>query len=269
MDKSNSKGGLVIGILIGIIIMLVVFIGLFATNTISFSGKISNDEQQTSGNKEENNKKIYSAGEYVSLEDYKVTDKYTIKKVKFNHLDDNVTKEFYDMQNKILNNLYASNEDYYTAEHKVEYYINNNILSVLYMVEETNAIGTCATTKAVTNIDLLNNKVLSEEELLSKVNMSYEKIINKYYDDELSSWSKNIDENGHVIDSYEIKFDDFKNNKDKYIKIGLDKIDDVIYTYIKDGHIKYDYYTIDVEVLFHSVGKGGCFTWKTEDLGEY
>lgn len=39
MEKSNSKGSLVIGMLIGIIIMLVVGIGLFATNTISFSNK--------------------------------------------------------------------------------------------------------------------------------------------------------------------------------------------------------------------------------------
>ena len=48
MEKSNSKGGLVIGILIGIIIMLVVFIGLFATNTISFSNETTAGEQSTS-----------------------------------------------------------------------------------------------------------------------------------------------------------------------------------------------------------------------------
>lgn len=39
MEKSNNKGGFVAGVLVGIIIMLGVGIGLFATNTISFSKK--------------------------------------------------------------------------------------------------------------------------------------------------------------------------------------------------------------------------------------
>ena len=62
MDKSNSKGGLVVGILIGIIIMLVVGIGLFATNIISFSGdtntneiKKTNNEENTNTDKEQSN----------------------------------------------------------------------------------------------------------------------------------------------------------------------------------------------------------------------
>ena len=55
MEKSNSKGGLVIGILIGIIIMLVVGIGLFATNTVSFNSKTNNNESLSSGNDTQQN----------------------------------------------------------------------------------------------------------------------------------------------------------------------------------------------------------------------
>ena len=44
---------------------------------------------------------------------------------------------------------------------------------------------------------------------------------------------------------------------------------DIIYVYIEDGKIKYDYYSIKIGTLFHQVGKGGCFNWETKLLGEY
>ena len=50
--KRNSKSGLVIGIFMGIIIMLVVIIGLFATNTISFSSKVNDDNEHKTENKD-------------------------------------------------------------------------------------------------------------------------------------------------------------------------------------------------------------------------
>ena len=55
MDRSNSKGGLVVGILIGIIIMLIVGIGLFATNTISFSSKTDNNDSESGNVTAQNN----------------------------------------------------------------------------------------------------------------------------------------------------------------------------------------------------------------------
>ena len=56
MEKNNFKGGLVIGILIGIIIMLVVGIGLFVTNTISFSGKASGNTKNIGTNNKQESK---------------------------------------------------------------------------------------------------------------------------------------------------------------------------------------------------------------------
>lgn len=52
MGKKSNKSGVIIGILIGIIIMLVVIIGLFVTNTISFSGKINDESEERTTNKE-------------------------------------------------------------------------------------------------------------------------------------------------------------------------------------------------------------------------
>lgn len=52
MEKKNNNG-IIIGLLIGIIIMLLVFIGLFATNRISF-----NTKEVSSSNQEKENKEV-------------------------------------------------------------------------------------------------------------------------------------------------------------------------------------------------------------------
>lgn len=269
MEKKNN--GLLVGILIGIIIMLLVFIGLFITKIISFNNSLSNSNQQMENKNEENiEKKIYTADEYITLEDITFTSKVSTKKVKFNHLDDSVTKEFYEEQEKLIKAIGpAGDENIFNAEYKLKYGINNNILSVVYYIEQTSEIGTCATVKVVTNIDLENNKVITEEELLQKMETSYRKIVEDRYEKELESWNKINERNGKKIDYYEVTFDDFSNNKEKYVKKGMEKISDVIYTYIEDGKVKYDYYTISMDTLFHQVGKGGCFNWDTVTLGEY
>ena len=69
--------------------------------------------------------------------------------------------------------------------------------------------------------------------------------------------------------TFDVTFEDFSNNKEKYVNKGMEKISDLIYVYIEDEKIKYDYYTISLDTLFHQVGKGGCFNWDTVTLGEY
>ena len=75
MDKSNSKGGLVVGILIGIIIMLGVGACLFVTNTISFSSKTDSNDlesanvtEQNNSERQDNTRKI--VGEYTYSKEY-------------------------------------------------------------------------------------------------------------------------------------------------------------------------------------------------------
>ncbi len=264
MEKKNNNGVL-IGLLIGIIIMLLVFVGLFATNTISFNTKeTSTPNQTTENNSETQEPKIYTADEYITLEDVNFNSKVSTKKVKINHLDDSITNEFYKEQEKVINNIHPSDSEVFNVEYKLKYQINNNILSIVYYIEESNEIGTCGTIKAVTNIDLVNNKVITEEELLKKADTSYRKIVEDKYEKELERWKEYKE-----VSYYEVTFDDFANNKEKYVNKGLNKIPDIIYTYIEDGKIKYDYYTILMDTLFHQVGKGGCFNWNTITLGDY
>ena len=262
MEKKNN--GILVGILIGLVISLSIVGGLLATNTIKFN----TTPRQTSGEIKEttidNNNKIYSADEYITLEDLSFNSRVTTKKVKLNHLDDSVTSEFYKEQEKVIKSIHPSDSEVFNAEYKLKYAINNNVLSVVYAIEETNEIGTCAVVKAVTNIDLVNNKVISEEELLKKAGTTYREIVEDRYEKELESWKENKD-----FDYYEVTFDDFSNNKEKYVNKGMEKIADFIYTYIEDGKVKYDYYNISLDTLFHPVGKGGCFNWDTVEVGEY
>ena len=142
-------------------------------------------------------------------------------------------------------------------------------MSIVYTIEESHEIGTCATKMAVSNIDLANNKIISEEELLKKVGVTYSSLVDEQYEMRLDSWKKTNEDNGFEIDYYDVTFKDFRDNKSKYADEAVTKIPDIIYTYIQDGQIKYDYYSILLDSLFHPVGKGGCFMWNTVNLGNY
>lgn len=265
-NQKNNKG--VIILLIIIIVILSVLCILFATDMISFMD--NNIEQEViDSNDDVSNKEDVDVSKYIVLEDVIFNSKVSTKKVKLQNLNDTITKDFYKQQDEVINSIVVSDSDVFNAEHKLEYFINDNILSILYTIEQTDEIGTCATTMAVTNIDLKNNVVITEEELLKKVGVSYNSIVDNAYEKELVSWKKHNDDIGTEMAYYEVTFADFRDNKERYVNEGIKKIPDIIYTYIEDGKIKYDYYTIGIDTLFHDVGKGGCFTWNTVTLGDY
>lgn len=154
-----------------------------------------------------------------------MSSKVSIKKMKINYLNTNATRDFYDQQEALLETAksYASetNEEMFAAKYSLDYSINENVLSIVYSIEYTNEIGSGTPDKAVTNIDLLNNRLITEEELLEKVGTSYEKIVNEYYEEKLTNWTNLNNSTETVLDYYEVTYDDFKNNKEKYIKIGI------------------------------------------------
>lgn len=296
MKKDKNNQG-IIAFLIVVIVGLLLLVVLLSMGIINFKNKSNNNVSNNTNNVvDDNSNNIQNnendsnqdinisstektdnwviedeARKYITLEDVALSSDASTKKVKFNNLDDSVTSKFYIDQQDLIDSIHIYNDEYIKggAEYKVKAFVNNNILSVVYLLEEINAIGTCGSKMAVTNIDLVNNKVITEEELLNKVNISYNKLINYYYNFELESWKKLNESVKHDVDYYEVTFDDFSTNKDKYIKIGLEKLPNVIYTYIHNGKVKYDYYSIHIGTLFHQVGKGGCFNWETITLGDY
>lgn len=267
MENQKNNKGIVI-LLIIIIAILSALCILLATGTINFkSNKENNNDNEIKEKAPE--KEEYDASEYIDLEDVVFNSKVSTKKVKLQNLSDDITKDFYKQQDEVIDSINISDSDIFNVEYKLEYFINDNILSILYTIEETNEIGTCANKMAVTNIDLKNNILITEEELLRKAGVTYDSIVDNEYEKELENWKKLNDDSDSEMAYYEVTFSDFRDNKEKYVDEGLKKIPDIIYTYIEDGKIKYDYYTIQMDTLFHLVGKGGCFNWGTVTLGDY
>lgn len=263
------KKRLFLGVLIGIVISLLAIGGLYYFDIISFS----NEKETTNKENDEikDNVTIHEANDYITIEEKNFEGaKATIKKVKFNYLDESLTSEFYQKQEDIIKNVKdRSNKDLFDGEYELKYFINNNILSVIYSLSNSDEIGRCATEKAVLNVDLVKNEIVTEEELLNNVGSSYKKIVEETYEKELASWTERNEQYGNNGSFGNVTYDDFKANKEKYVNKGLESIQDIIYTYIENGKVKYDYYTIKLDSLFHEVGKGGCFNWKTVELGEY
>ena len=85
MEKKNNNGVL-IGILIGIIVMLLIFVGLFATNTISFNTKEVSNNNQAEKNQEEKqtnekeSKESSITGYYQNINKY-AEESYTITEI--------------------------------------------------------------------------------------------------------------------------------------------------------------------------------------------
>lgn len=263
MEKKNTG----LKVLIIVLSILVVILGGYIVYDKILNTNIdieNNDDRPINGNIT-----INDASSYITLEDVVFNSKVSTKKVKLNNLADSITSQFYKEQQEVINSIHVSDDETFNAEYSLRYYIHDNVLSVIYTIEESNRIGTCATKKAVTNIDLVNNRVISEEELLEKAGISYSSIVKSQYDRELESWNKNNENAGFEISYYEVTFADFRDNKEKYINFGIEKLPNIIYTYVEDGKIKYDYYTIDMGSLFHMVGKGGCFNWETVTLGNF
>ena len=153
-----------------IIVILVVLCTLFATNKITFNSEVTNNSNQNTSPKENNDRnenKIYPADKYISLEDVELSSKVSFKKVKINYVSKSATKDFYDQQETLLENAknYAknSNEEIFDAKYNLDYSINDNVLSIVYSIEYTDEMGNGIPDKAVTNIDLLNNKLITEE----------------------------------------------------------------------------------------------------------
>ena len=175
---------------------------------------------------------------YVLMEEVDTTkymDLYSsvnLKKISFKNLTNESTKEFTDKQDEIIKSLEDSisvNKEFvneYNKEHNVTGYkstsklesiiltnINNNILSVLYLIEDEVDYKKVNNYIANLFVDTVSKNLLSSEEVLSKYDLSKEGISRRVFD--LVTLGKdNKDELTKEADSYSSKIID---NFDKYI----------------------------------------------------
>lgn len=175
---------------------------------------------------------------YVLMEEVDTTkymDLYSsvnLKKISFKNLTNESTKEFTDKQDEIIKSLEDSisvNKEFvneYNKEHNVTGYkstsklesiiltnINNNILSVLYLIEDEVDYKKVNNYIANLFVDTVSKNLLSSEEVLSKYDLSKEGISRRVFD--LVTLGKdNKNELTKEADSYSSKIMD---NFDKYI----------------------------------------------------
>lgn len=175
---------------------------------------------------------------YVLMEEVDTTkymDLYSsvnLKKISFKNLTNESTSEFSNKQDEIIKSLEDSisvNKEFvneYNKEHNVTGYkstsklesiiltnINNNILSVLYLIEDEVDYKKVNNYIANLFVDTVSKNLLSSEEVLSKYGLSKEGISRRVFD--LVTLGKdNKNELTKEADSYSSKIMD---NFDKYI----------------------------------------------------
>lgn len=230
-------------------------------------------------NNEQDNNAILRVQDYVTEEDIIEKELYTdieIKEVKFKNLDDNLVKDFVAEQNKIINNIKNKNitiDDInvyggskYMATTDVWYQINSDILTVYYKVNEMHYEGWLCPSNLITiNIDLKNNKVLSNEETLKLVNYSFQDIAEKEYDKTLSNLDESI--KLYVDVEKEITKEQFIEDKTYYINKIVSGLDEVTNVYIENGEVKYNVKEIGIASLYKYLPISGCFGYVTETVG--
>ena len=192
----------------------------------------------------------YKVEDYITIEKVNLhdSDKIDVEKVVFKNLDASIVNEFYDEQNKFINIVHDSytywasinfegllSKDGMVAYSDIWYQINGNILTVYYDMHFEDAIGECNDI-AVSNIDLENKKLVTNEELLKLGNNSFEKIAEEHYNktletakkcDDADKYCGVQDEDGNII-----KASQFEKDKDIYINMIVDGLDGAIDCYI-------------------------------------
>ena len=216
---------IMIGLLV-IFILLFVFVVIFV---------IANKKDNTVVEVPNNN---LDATNYVLMEEVDTTkymDLYSsvnLKKISFKNLTNESTKEFTNKQDEIIKSLEDSisvNKEFvneYNKEHNVTGYkstsklesiiltnINNNILSVLYLIEDEVDYKKVNNYIANLFVDTVSKNLLSSEEVLSKYGLSKEGISRRVFDLVIEG-KDNKDELTKEADSYSSKIID---NFDKYI----------------------------------------------------
>ena len=253
MEKKNNSGMLV-GILIGLVIALLVVGGLFATGTISFKQTTTTDNGQSS-NSNKKSIKVYDSKDFVYDAEYKYDNKYTKYDDSYNEPGDtidgfgisiprgkndistlkvpyiNVNSTEATTANNKLKEIYlkyAMEFDKYAEEsekndngpicHQIlnyKKYQYNDIVSVLVFYD-TQCTSPFVFNYLVYNFDLKTGKLLSYDDILSKLSLDKNTVLNNLknnakakMDSAYNSWGEkkdlttechyNKDENGNLL----------------------------------------------------------------------
>ena len=262
----NNKKNIGLYVLVVILLFIIVGLGIFILYDKVLSKNSQNEQNRINeiGNII-NNQISQNPNDYILLETTTIgTNNLQVDKVSFKNIDSSLTSKFLNDQTKLYQKLNQSTK----AKSNVLYEINNDILTVHYEMTADLAIDDDCKEIITTNIDLRNNKVLSNKEVLQLVNLTFEELAEKEYNRKLEA-TKEM--NFVILDkdtAQMITKEQYIEKKDEITNNIINGLEDVIYTYIQNNTVKYDYVVLGIEMLYSNPGKGGCFPYKTEIVGK-
>lgn len=176
----------------------------------------------------------------IKLVSYKIDDYLDIKGdiVYLKKVDENIIEEFTNKQQSIIN----SNNIVNVAITKGMY---DNILSIMinYTIQKNNTIYD----KVITlNIDLKNDKQLSNEELLSLANINYRNIATNIYNEFIKLPDDSTKKVKDIVTEEEMTAKELNEKSEKYIIRIREKLPEITNLYINDDKL---YYSVELSEI--------------------
>ena len=219
------------------------------------------------GNNSSNKYVYYNVSDYIEIspvtyDDYsEVYSSVNVSKIVFKNISSEITDVFFRQQNEIIGYVI----DYYNQIINIDNYsptnsvysdiktqINGAVLSVFYRLNfqlDENIFKDSLKSYVITlNIDLGTNKVLTNDELLSKYSYSKSYIADKLFNDNILI-SKNqvvIDKNTNIS----LTRDDIKRKKEVYVNRIVSEFNDIVKIYIEENSLVLVYNTKDLKNIF-------------------
>lgn len=262
MKKGVSKGVLIVSIIVIVLILIVGGVIFYLSNKKSNDNlenqtstndivQVTQEDDTTKNNVETETKKEYKVEDYITIEEYQISNekkstmfnKYELKQVNFKNLDAYLVSNFVIKQSGDLSKAVKDVEDIYNSTNEkkeavteINTEINNNVLSIRsysnielmeYPTIEYNYL----------NINLDTKKVLTTTEMITLFGYSKDKLIESILAS-LDQYSDNALKNEEYItkDAFLAKKPEFKS----YITEHLDDFN----VYIKDKKMYCDNFSL-------------------------
>ena len=174
----------------------------------------------------------------VNLISYKVSDYLEIKgnMVYLKNMNETIINNFTLSQQNVLLDNQVSNTEITKELHKeilsvkINYNVSNNIEEVLTL-----------------NVDLRNDRLLSNDELLNKAGTDYKEIATSIFNEYIKLPSDYSNYVTDAITDKKLTAKEFNENSEKYIIRIREKLPEIIKLYIEDNKLKYN---IDLEEIY-------------------
>jgi len=218
--------------------------------------------------KSRNNKYVnYNVNDYVEINPVvfnKYNDVYSninVSKISIKNLSDKLSKEFVNKEEEIINYITAyyneikvskDHSPVTTATSTIKTQINGAILSIFYRVDfnlDENVFSDNIKSYFITlNVDLGTNKVLNNNDLLSKYNYNKNYIADKLFNEEI------LIQNGQVVidknTNISITKSDIERKKTEYVDRIIAEFDNIIEMYIENNALVLVYNSEELKKLF-------------------